>query len=220
MGFIGVKEGLLPETPGSLNASRRPPPSHYHHPILSQNHQSNNCSRKTPTALALEQGVAAYTDSSPKVCNGHTTTIMATIVSMNAYENNASIVLSEKVAAIKVTERDACGNPTDYSETESDVISISWNDLKRQLYSQSQTIAAIRASRTTTFEPRHIIAFLLGAEVDVVATKHEAGEIVEGYTYQHDGYNYQLNIKKFSESAEKMLKEADAMFYDAKSLFV
>ena len=145
---------------------------------------------------------------------------MAKIIAISEYENRVIITVdTDQIDVIKATSRDAMGAPSDFVEMKSDTFAISMKDVCRQLYAQSTDIALIRSMRGRSFEYKQIALFLLGSECDVVATKHEAGSIVDDYTYYHDGYSYTLENLKFSESAKNTISEASKRFYSVDNLF-
>lgn len=145
---------------------------------------------------------------------------MAKIIAISEYENRLIVTVdTDQIDVIKATARDSMGAACDFKEMKSDTFAISMKDMCRQLYEQSTDIALIRSMRGRGFEYKQLAMFLLGAECDVVATRHEENSIVDDYTYKHDGYSYELQNLKFSEHAKEVISSASKRFYSVDNLF-
>ena len=144
---------------------------------------------------------------------------MAKIIAIRAFDDNFAITLDSPIEGLVVTKRDALGNVLETAKGQKDTISINAKYLRMMLYNDNVKIALIRSARETSFESRHMIAFLLNAECDVEAVFHAAGEVEEDFVYEHDKYSYKLSHFVLSAPAEAMVDAAIAKMYDADSLF-
>ena len=136
-----------------------------------------------------------------------------------AEQDRVQFTVSEDVDVQKVVERDADGNITKLEKTKGRTFTVSAKDVRRQLYGQSAVIAMIRSMREATFEYRHLVMFLLGSDVDIVATLHKEGELIGDFEVNHDFFTYDVRILSYSEQAAQMLEEAKKKLFSADSLF-
>lgn len=132
--------------------------------------------------------------------------------------------LDAEVPAIRPTDRDAMGLPTNFVQTTDDKITLSWADATRQLRAIPGMDTVLVRTKHVVFDADQLITLLLGAECTVTETLHEAGEIIPAtednsreYTYKYDGYTYELSAIKLAPKAESLVQEIVNSFYDIKS---
>lgn len=134
-------------------------------------------------------------------------------------QDRVQFTIDGEVDVQRVAERDTDGNIIKLEKTKGNTFSLSARDVRRQLYTQNAVIAMIRSMRETTFEYRHLVMFLLGANVEITATLHKEGEIINDMEVAHDFYTYDVRIVSYSEQANKMLDDAKQKLFSADSLF-
>ena len=135
-----------------------------------------------------------------------------------------NLYFDAEVPAIRPTDRDAMGLPTNFVKTTDTRITLSWADATRQLRAIPCVDTVLARTKHLVFNADQLLTLLLGAECTVTETLHEAGEIISAtednsreYTYKYDGYTYELSSIKLAPEAEHLVQRIFNSFYDVKS---
>ena len=144
--------------------------------------------------------------------------MMLTQVQNDNLANNerVNIKLNELVVANKAN-RDENGNIVEgFHEEQVDNITMSKKQLCFQLYNADERIAMLRGVRGKSFTIINLAALLTGAEIEIEAVKHSAGEVDEesGFIHENDSITHHIKKVKLSEKAEMALTTALSQAYD------
>ncbi len=124
------------------------------------------------------------------------------ITSIVAFEDSILFNVDTNVPAYKADENGAM------VQTKADNFSMSYADLARQVYPLNADIAELRALRGQHLSGEDWIKLLTGAVVTVDFNFVNAGDEVDGFTYENDGYIKTIKTLKLTDRVAARLDRA------------
>lgn len=124
------------------------------------------------------------------------------IINVVAFDESVLFNVNAEVPAYKADENGAMVQTTDTS------FSMSYSDLARQAYPLNPDIAELRSLRGQHLSGEDWIKLLTGATITVDFTFVNAGDEVDGFTYDNTGYIKTLKSLKLDERVAARLDRA------------
>lgn len=124
------------------------------------------------------------------------------IVNVVAFDESVLFNVNAEVPAYKADENGAMVQTTDTS------FSMSYSDLARQAYPLNPDIAELRSLRGQHLSGEDWIKLLTGATITVDFAFVNAGDEVDGFTYDNTGYIKTLKSLKLDERVAARLDRA------------
>ena len=120
-----------------------------------------------------------------------------------SFDESIMLVVNGEVPAV-VT--DAEGN-TD-NNGKSDRFSMSYADLARQAYTLVPDIAVLRSIRGEHLSGQDWVKLMIGSTLTLERTFHNAGDEVDGFTFENTGYTTTIKSLKLSDATVARLDRA------------
>lgn len=125
------------------------------------------------------------------------------IINVVAFDESILLNVDSNVPAYKANETTGA-----MEQTEDTSFSMSYADLARQVYPLNPDIAELRSLRGEHLSGADWIKLLTGASITVDFTFHNAGDEVEGYTYENTGYTKTIKTLRLTDRVSDRLDRA------------
>lgn len=121
-----------------------------------------------------------------------------------SFDESIMLVVNGEVPAV-VTNAET--GETD-NNGKSDRFSMSYADLARQCYQLVPDIAVLRSIRGEHLSGQDWVKLMIGSTLTLERTFHNAGDEVDGYTYENSGYVTTIKSLKLSDATVARLDRA------------
>ena len=125
------------------------------------------------------------------------------IINVVAFDESILLNVDSNVPAYKANETTGA-----MEQTEDTSFSMSYADLARQVYPLNPDIAELRSLRGEHLSGADWIKLLTGASITVDFTFHNAGDEVDGYTYENTGYTKTIKTLRLTDRVSDRLDRA------------
>lgn len=126
------------------------------------------------------------------------------IINAVSFDESLMIVVNGEVPAVVTDKETGAVN----NEGKSDRFSMSYADLARQCYQLVPDIAVLRSIRGEHLAGADWVKLLIGATATFERAFHNAGDEVDGYTYENSGYVTTIKSLKLSDATMARLDRA------------
>ena len=126
------------------------------------------------------------------------------IINAVSFDESLMIVVNGEVPAVVTDKETGAVN----NEGKADRFSMSYADLARQCYQLVPDIAVLRSIRGEHLAGADWVKLLIGATATFERTFHNAGDEVDGYTYENSGYVTTIKSLKLSDATMARLDRA------------
>lgn len=126
------------------------------------------------------------------------------IINAVSFDESLMIVVNGEVPAVVTDKETGAVN----NEGKADRFSMSYADLARQCYQLVPDIAVLRSIRGEHLAGADWVKLLIGATATFERTFHNAGDEVDGFTYENSGYVTTIKSLKLSDATMARLDRA------------
>lgn len=193
---------LLPKTPPLVIKLPMPPPGLlFQKPILVES-KNQVLHRENFVLLAVSLTLSVFMFILEPYTGHHAVFTTMKIINVVAFDESVLFNVNAEVPAYKADENGAMVQTTDTS------FSMSYSDLARQAYPLNPDIAELRSLRGQHLSGEDWIKLLTGATITVDFAFVNAGDEVDGFTYDNTGYIKTLKSLKLDERVAARLDRA------------
>lgn len=126
------------------------------------------------------------------------------IINAVSFDESLMIVVNGEVPAVVTDKETGAVN----NEGKADRFSMSYADLARQCYQLVPDIAVLRSIRGEHLAGADWVKLLIGATATFERTFHNAGDEVDGFTFENSGYVTTIKSLKLSDATMARLDRA------------